>query len=287
MFHISHIAGGAMLHRFYEDLAGFLKEHRMLAVATVIGTEDSTPRETAAKMIVFPDGTIHGTIGGGGLEQKVIEDALGAMKSGDSFTKSYNLKGRDEGGFGPICGGTASVYVEVIRSPGTILLCGGGHVAKAMAPIATALDMNLIVVDEREEYASKDRFPGAMNVVRAAPSDPKIRELVTPSTHIVILTHSHEHDKETLKNLVSTEAAYIGMIGSTKKVTAILRELIAEGVSEKDLNRVYSPIGLDIGAETPPEIAVSILSEIIHVRRKGSPSPVSVKITPLVGAKKK
>lgn len=276
-----------MLHRFYEDLAGFLKAHQTLAVATVIGTEDSTPRETAAKMIVFPDGTIHGTIGGGGLEQKVIEDAVDAMKGGDSFTKTYNLRGRGEGGFGPICGGTASVYVEVIRSTETLLLCGGGHIAKAMAPIAAALDMNLIVVDEREEYASKERFPGAMNVVRTVPADPKLRELVTPSTYVVILTHSHEHDKETLKNLVSTEAAYIGMIGSTKKVTSILEALSAEGVSDEELNRVYSPIGLDIGAETPAEIAVSILSEIIHVRRKGSSSPCSVKITPLAGVRKK
>lgn len=276
-----------MLHRFYEDLAGFLKEHRVLAVATVIETEGSTPRETAAKIIVFSDGTIHGTIGGGGLEQKVIEDALDAMKSGESFTRTYNLKGREEGGFGPICGGTASVYVEVIRSPETILLCGGGHVAKALAPIATALDMNLIVVDEREAYASKERFPGAMNIMRAAPSNPKLRELVTPSTYVVILTHSHEHDKETLKNLISTDAAYIGMIGSTKKVTAIFEALSAEGVPEKDLNRVYSPIGLDIGAETPTEIAVSILSEIIHVRRRGSPCPISSKLTPFKGAKKK
>lgn len=280
-------AGCEMLHRFYEELAGFLKEHRTLAVATVVGTEDSTPRETAAKMIVFPDGTSHGTIGGGGLERKVIEDAMDAIRSGGSFTRTYNLKGRDEGGFGPICGGTASVYVEVIRSPETILLCGGGHVAQAVAQVAAALDMNLVVVDEREEYASKVRFPGAMNVVRAAPADPKLRELVTPSTYIVILTHSHEHDRETLKNLIYTEAAYIGMIGSTKKVTSILEELSAEGVPEKDLGRVYSPVGLDIGAETPAEIAVSILSEIIHLRRKGSPSPVSMKITPLKGARKR
>ncbi|UCF06276.1 MAG: XdhC family protein [bacterium] len=268
-----------MFHKFYQDLAGFLKEHGTLAVATVIETEDSTPRETAAKMIVFPDGSIYGTIGGGGLEQKVIEDALEAMESGESFTKRYNLKSTDEGGFGPICGGTPSVYVEVIRSPETILLCGGGHIAKALAPMATALDMNLIVVDERTEYASKERFPGAMKIVRTAPSDPELKHLVTPSTYIVILTHSHEHDKDALKNLVSTDAAYIGMIGSKKKVTTIMRELEGEGVSAEALDRVFSPIGLDIGAETPAELAVSILSEIIHVKRKGSSSPISMRMT--------
>jgi xanthine dehydrogenase accessory factor len=275
-----------MLHSFYEDLARLLEEHQTLAVATVIGTEDSTPRKTAAKMVVFPDGTIRGTIGGGDLEQTVIEDALDAMRNGDSFTKTYNLKGEEEGGFGPICGGMASVYVEVIRSRETILLCGGGHIASAIAHMASILDMNIIVVDERNEYASKERFPQAMNVVQAGPADPKLRELVTPSTYVVILTHSHEHDKDVLKNLISTDAAYVGMIGSKKKVTAILEALSAEGVSDEELGRVHSPIGLDIGAETPAEIAVSILSEIVHMRRKGAPSPVSSKITPLEGAKR-
>ena len=274
-----------MHHSFYEDLARFLKEHQTLAVATVIGTEDSTPRETSAKMIVFPDGTIRGSIGGGGLERQVIEDAVDAIKNGDSFTKTYNLKGEDKGGFGPICGGMASIYVEVIRSPETILLCGGGHIASAVAHMAAVLDMNIIVVDEREEYASKERFPGVMNVVHAGPADPKLKELVTPSTYVVILTHSHEHDKDTLKNLISTDAAYVGMIGSKKKVTAIMEALKAEGVSDEELDRVHSPIGLDIGAETPAEIAISILSEIIHVRRKGASSPISEKITPLAGAK--
>jgi xanthine dehydrogenase accessory factor len=276
-----------MFHKFYRDLVGFLKEHGTLAVATVVETEDSTPRETSAKMIVFPDGSIYGTIGGGGLEQKVIEDALEAMGSGESFTRRYNLKGTDEGGFGPICGGTPTVYVEVIRAPETILLCGGGHIAKALAPMATALDMNLIVVDERAEFVSKERFPGAMKVVRAAPSDPGLKRLVTPSTYVVILTHSHEHDKETLRNLVSTDAAYIGMIGSKKKVATIMRELGEEGVPAEELERVFSPIGLDIGAETPAEIAVSIISEIIHVKRKGTSSPISVKTISLEEANRK
>jgi xanthine dehydrogenase accessory factor len=273
-----------MLHSFYEDLARFLREHQTLAVATVVGTEGSSPRETAAKMIVFPDGTIHGTIGGGDLEQMVIDEAVNAIRTGDSFTKTYNLKGEDEGGFGPICGGEATIYVEVIRSPETLLICGGGHIALAMSRMAAELDMNIIVVDEREEFASRERFPGAMDVIRAVPSDPKIRKLITPSTYVVILTHSHEHDKDTLKNLLSAGAAYIGMIGSKDKVTTIMNALQAEGVDAAELDNVHSPIGLDIGAETPPEIAISILSEIIHVRRKGVPSPVSEKITPLARA---
>ncbi|MCK4237002.1 MAG: XdhC family protein, partial [Candidatus Krumholzibacteria bacterium] len=229
---------------------------------------------------VFPDGGTFGTIGGGGLEKKVIEDAIIAMKNGSSFTRTYNLAGKDKGGFGPICGGEASVHVEIIRSPDTILLCGGGHIAKALAPMVGALGFNLIVVDEREQYASKDRFPQAGKILVARPSDPKIRDLVTPSTYIIILTHSHKSDREALKNIVSTEAAYIGMIGSSKKVNAIMKALKSDGVPAETLGRVHSPVGLDIGAETPEEIAISILSEIIHVKRKGPLSPISMRMAP-------
>jgi xanthine dehydrogenase accessory factor len=126
-----------------------------------------------------------------------------------------------------------------------------------------------------------------MDVIRARPDDPKLRELVTPSTYVVILTHSHEHDKDTLKNLLSAGAAYIGMIGSKDKVTTIMKELLSEGVSARELDRVHSPIGLDIGAETPAEIALSILSEIVHVRRKGDSSPCSERETSRAGANTK
>jgi xanthine dehydrogenase accessory factor len=276
-----------MTHSFYEKLAELLKEHPTLAVATVIETEGSSPRDTAAKMIVFPDGSIYGSVGGGALEQCVIADATCALKDGDSFTKTYELGDEGTGGIGQICGGTTSVYVDIIRAPDTVLLCGGGHIAQALAPMAAALGMNLIVVDERDEFASRERFPWAVKVLHAKLSDPTLQDLVTPSTYVVIFTHSHELDKEALRNFASTEAAYVGMIGSTKKVTTIMRDLKAEGVPAKTLNRVYSPIGLDIGAETPAEIAISILSEIIHVKRKGSPSPVSMKMVPPAGAKKK
>lgn len=275
------------MHRFYEGLSKFLKEHPTLAIATVIETKGSAPRETAAKMIVFPDGGTYGTIGGGTLERQVTGDALKALKSGKSITKTYTLKGKTKGGIGQLCGGASSVFIEVIKSPDTILLCGGGHIAKAMAPMVTLLGMNLIIVDERREFATNERFPGASEVLHTTPSDPNLRDLVTPSTYVVIFTHSHKQDKEALRNLVSTEAAYIGMIGSEKKVKTIFKELKAAGVPARALNRVYSPIGLDIGAETPAEIALSILSEIVHVIRKDSSSPSSMRKTSLRGVKKK
>lgn len=236
-------------------------------------------------MIVLPDGTIHGAIGGGGMEKQVIEDALELMKTGGCRSNRYPLNGAQAGE--PICGGEASVFIEVVRAPETLLLCGGGHIAHAVAPMAQILGMNLIVVDERETFASRERFPNALSVINTHPGDPEIRKLVTASTCVVIFTHNHEHDKDALKNLIDTGAAYIGMIGSKTKVKQLMTELAAEGVSAEALDRVYSPVGLDIGAETPAEIAVSILAEIIHVRRTGSASAISMKSNTRSGAAKK
>jgi xanthine dehydrogenase accessory factor len=275
------------MQEFYEKITEFLEEYPTLAVATVTATEGSTPRKSDAKMIVLPGGGTYGTIGGGALEHMVIEDALKAIASGASLSKTYKLDERARGGIGQICGGTTSVFIEVVKGSSTILLCGGGHIAQAMAPMIAALGMNLIVIDDREEIATRERFPTARKVVHAVPSDPDLRRLVTPSTSIVIVTHRHKHDKEALQNFIATDAAYIGMIGSKKKVRATLDELQSEGVPAKALSRVHSPIGLDIGAETPAEIAISILSEIIHVIRKGSTSPGSMKIAPAEDKKKK
>jgi xanthine dehydrogenase accessory factor len=260
-------------------------------------------------MIVLPDGSIRGSIGGGGLERHVIKDALELMKSGGTCSKIYNLAGARTGGkhsktydqagspsdgshsktgapedsradgVGPICGGEATVFIEIVRAPETLLLCGGGHIASAIAPMAHLLGMDLIVVDNREEFATRERFPNALRVINAHPGDPEVQTLVTGSTSIVIFTHNHAYDKNALKNLIDTDAAYIGMIGSTSKVKEVLAGLEAEGVPAEALERVYSPVGLDIGAETPAEIAVSILAEIIHVRRTGSASAISMKST--------
>jgi xanthine dehydrogenase accessory factor len=270
-----------MDHNFYKRLSEFLDTHPKLALATIIDVKGSTPRAAGAKMIVFPDGNIYGSIGGGGLEQKVINDALEAMQTGMSFTKTYKLKGKEKGGLGQLCGGISSVHVEIIKSPDTLLLCGGGHVAHALAPMAQALGMNVCIIDERTQFATKERFPGAAQVLNVPPSDARVREMVTDTTFVVICTHNHEQDKEALMNLVESEAAYIGLIGSVRKVRTTMGELQKSGIPAKALKKVHAPIGLDIGAETPAEIAVSILAEIIHTKRKRTPSNASLKITAL------
>lgn len=211
------------------------------------------------------------------MEKKVIEDAMHALTNGGSGVKNYTLSGTDKGGIGQICGGEATVYIEVVGAPETLLVCGGGHIAEAVAPIAAALGMDLAIVDERAQFASKERFPEARRVLNVHPGDPQVRSLVTSSTYVVIVTHNHEHDTAALENLISAGAPYIGMIGSAKKIKAVFAELEKRGVSPEILAKVHSPVGLDIGAETPTEIAVSIMAEIIHVKRKGSASPISLK----------
>lgn len=275
---ISLCTGGGIIRSFYRQLTDLLEEHPTLAIATITGVKGSAPRHTAAKMIILPDGTIHGAVGGGGLEKRVIEDALELMKTGDSCSRTYNLTGKKSGGIGPICGGEASVFIEILRAPETLLLLGGGHIASAIAPMAQLLGMNFIVIDNRKEFASRERFPQAIDVINTHPGDPEIKNHITASTYVTIFTHNHDHDADALKNLIDSGAAYIGMIGSTEKVKHLMAELAAEGVPAEMLKRVYSPIGLDIGAETPAEIAISILAEIIHVKRTGSASPVSMKL---------
>lgn len=262
---------------FYGRLLDMLDQHHKLAIATVVEVQGSTPREGGAKMMVMPDGSIHGTIGGGRLEKLVTEEALEAMKKGQGFYKEYDLVGEEEGGIGTECGGISKVLVEVISTPDRLLICGGGHVGLALAKMAAVLGMQVWVVDPREEFSDLERYPDGISVVNASPASDEVAELVSSNTYVVILTHEHQLDKKALGRLVDREAAYIGMIGSKRKVRRIMKELEDEGTGKDKLSKVHAPIGLDIAAETPSEIAISILGEIVNTKRKGVASPISMK----------
>jgi xanthine dehydrogenase accessory factor len=262
---------------FYRNLVELLDRYPTLALVTVVETEGSTPREHGAKMLVLPDGRTRGTIGGGGLERLVTEEALEAIRTGRGFFKEYDLVGKDEGGIGSKCGGRSRVMVEVITAPDMMLICGGGHIGHELAMMAGQVGFKVWVIDPREGYATKERYPETVNVMNASPASDEVRDLVTGNTYIVILTHDHVLDKEALRNLVGTDARYIGMIGSRRKVRMVMDELGKEGVDADALARVHAPIGLDIAAETPAEIAISILGEVIHIKRKGVTSQHSMK----------
>jgi xanthine dehydrogenase accessory factor len=263
-----------------EKLADLLRDGRPVAVATVAATKGSAPREGGARMLVFPDGSIEGTVGGGILEKRVIEEALAMMHGGAASRLMHFSLTKD--GVGAACGGEADVLVEVFMKRRKILVVGAGHVGVAVARVAAEAGFFVTVVEDRPEPVGAGKLPPGFRMLAVRPDDPAILGEVDDSTAVVIVTRGHELDHEALRLLASSPAFYVGMIGSRKKTAAVLAKLREEGVAEKMLERVFSPIGLDIGAETPGEIAVAIVSEIIAVLRSGGTPSMSLKGT--VGA---
>ena len=249
----------------YQEIVDIKNRGDDAALATIIYAGGSAPREEGAKMLVRADGSIMGTIGGGNLENNVIEEALGVIKSGRPKHLEYRLKEGDE--VGMICGGDVAVFIEPILYTPTLFICGGGHIGLALAKIGKIVGYRIVIIDDRPEFASKERFPEAEETIVDNPGSAFSRLEVDRSGYIAIVTHGHKDDEAALEGALGTGACYIGMIGSRSKVKAVFSHLIAKGFSRERLDRVHSPIGLDINAQTPEEIAVSIMAEIIAVRR--------------------
>lgn len=251
---------------FFERLTELLSEGRTVAVASIVSTSGSTPQRSGAKMIVTREGDAHFTIGGGGLEAAVLADAMEAIKTGKGLVKEYGLSGSGAGSVGMVCGGRATIVIEVISPPQKLLVFGAGHVGLAIIETARDLGFAMMVVDDRPEYLAAGRFPDGV-ATQLATSDysagvPDIDE----STYVVIVTRSHETDLKALKYVLNHSPAYVGMMGSGKKVRATFESLVGDGVSPSALEKVHAPIGLDIGSKTPKEVAISVLAEILKVR---------------------
>jgi xanthine dehydrogenase accessory factor len=261
----------------YRQIAELAESGRAFAVATIVSIKGSAPRDIASKMIILADGTTSGSVGGGGLEKLVTDDAINALVQGRSVLKNYKLDAGHEGGIGMACGGDVDVFIEVHCAPRTLLICGAGHVGQALAHAAVQTGIPVMVVDSRDDFADSTRFPSGVHAVIADPAGETAASLVNDRTYIVVMTHSHESDLAVLRSLLPCGAAYIGMIGSKRKVKTIMGKLKEEGFDEGELSQVHTPIGLDIGAETPEEIAISILAEIIRHYRKGDTSPESMR----------
>jgi xanthine dehydrogenase accessory factor len=259
------------MEEFYRAFREALEKGHPFAVATVVRVHASTPRESGAKMGVRPDGTIFGTIGGGELEELVKADALEVIRTRNSILKNYSLTPLNGGGIGTECGGEAEIFIEPVGFGSKLLIFGAGHIAEALYKIASVLGMGIEIVDERPEYARVERFPGA--IVRCAEiSELDAEGLITPDTYAIIVTHGHGNDREALKFLLGHGAAYVGMIGSHRKVKVLFDSLAKDGADREELASVYAPIGLNIGAESPQEIALSILSEIVAIQKLGKSS---------------
>lgn len=249
-------------------------------LATLVGAEGSTPRKAGARMLVFPDGSIVGTVGGGTVERLTIPEAVALLKSGSNESKklTYNCgKGGAlrlaETRTGMLCGGKVEVLIEPFQPEFKLVICGGGHIGEKLAALGDALEVPYAVVDSRRAFANRKRFPRAEAVV-CAEFTKGIQSLsITARTAVVIVTFGHRHDDVCLRAALATPAAYIGLIGSRKKAGVLLRRLAKAGFNPKE-KRLHSPVGLDIGSETPAEIALSIMAEIFKERTGGTGRPM-------------
>jgi xanthine dehydrogenase accessory factor len=265
-----------MHEEIFQKANELLSKGETFAIATIVRTEGSTPRKLGAKMIVLKDGSTFGTIGGDCVESGAVAEALEAIKEGKSRTVSMVLEEEEFGGVGMRCGGKAEVYIEVINPTPKLLILGGGHVGAEVAKLGSGLGFSVTVIDPS---VKEENFPKLVKVIPEFIDKGISKVEITPQTYIVIAT-GHKYDEPALRAVINSEAAYIGMIGSKRKAATVYRNLLDEGVPEENLKRVHAPIGLDIGAETPEEIAVSIIAEIVRERRKPEASGKSLKISP-------
>lgn len=252
---------------FYTQLLALMESGEKGVVVTITQVTGSSPRHAGSKMIVRPDGQIYGTIGGGKLEAEAIKEARhilnNGMYNGMIEKKSYNLTKKE----GMLCGGQAEVIFEPFGENEILFIFGAGHIAHALAPLAKQAGFQVTVIDNRPEFAVRDRFQDADKILAGEYPDIIPSLEFSSKSYIVIVTHGHAFDEEILGECVQKPHAYIGMIGSRNKTKTVLKNLEQKGITPELLQTVQSPVGLDIGAETPFEIAISILSQIIAVRR--------------------
>ena len=251
----------------YEEIVKLRREGRRGAVATIVSVRGSIPSFRTAKMLVRDDGSIVGTIGGGCVEADVWQAAREVMEEEKPRTLTFNLNQNPKYDTGLVCGGTLDIFIEPVLPVPVLYLFGAGHVAVNLYKVAHNAGFDVVVVDDRETYANRERFPEAREIHAEDFDQAMARLAPSESAYIVIVTRGHRDDMRVLRWAVQTPARYVGMIGSKRKVIAIYRELEKEGLAPELFDRVHAPVGLDIGAVTPEEIAVAITAELIALRR--------------------
>ena len=250
------------MQEIFNDLKTVIEQGIPAVLCVVTETTGSTPRKAGSKMLVFKDGTIKGTIGGGSVEFQAIQDALKIISCGTPFTKLFHL----ENDLKMHCGGTMQLYFEPIGCLPKLYIFGGGHIGKALAGYATGLGFRPFVFDQREGIFDPWKMPGVET--RTGDFLQTIDSLTFDNnTYIAIVTHKHDFDETVLLACVKREYAYIGMIGSKRKVAEIRKNALENhSIPEAQLERVDMPIGIPFAAETPAEIAISIIAKMIDVK---------------------
>jgi xanthine dehydrogenase accessory factor len=253
----------------YEALLTVQEQGEVSALATVVNVQGSVPRHEGSKMLVRKDGSIVGTVGGGAMEALVVKEALAAMQDGKTRMSSYALNDFAAGDPG-ICGGTVQVFIEPVGTTPTLLVIGGGHVGKALAEVGKWSGYRVVLSDDREAYCNPQYVAGLDGYIICKPSQITERMEITPQTYIAAVTRGLPIDQDLIPVLLQSRAAYIGLIGSQRRWALTVKTLKEErGITDEQLERIYAPIGLELQAETPQEIAISIMAQIIMVRRGG------------------
>jgi xanthine dehydrogenase accessory factor len=262
------------MREFHETLLRILAEGGAVATAVIVRTSGSTPRGVGARMIVPAEAEPLFTLGGGAFEAEVIRDAREAVARREPLLKTYSLADRGSDGAGQECGGSATVFIEPHGAQEKLWIYGGGHVGRALAAASRGLGFEVTVFEDRAGHAEAAKIPGATAVVR---TDEGYRERVPApgtDTYCVVLTRSHRTDRNALRAALGGSARWVGMIGSARKRLAVFKELREEdGIAEARLAEVETPVGIPIGAETPEEIAISILARIVQLRRAAPRGP--------------
>jgi len=253
----------------FEEIVRMRKAGMRGALATIVHTNGSIPSYESSRMLVRDDGSIVGTIGGGCVEADVWAAAKEVMERESPRKMVFTLNNEASYDNGLICGGTLEVFVEPILPQPVAYIFGGGHISMALAKSASAAGFGIVVIDDREQFANKERFPMAQELYTSY-EDAFARLLPNAASYLVIVTRGHRDDMRVLAWAVRTQARYIGMIGSKRKVISVNQALEKEGYAPEEFSRVYAPMGLEIGALSPEEIAISITAELVAVRRNWS-----------------
>jgi len=266
--------------RITQEMLSALGRGELIALATVVQVRGSAPRHAGARMIVWPDGHIYGTVGGGTLEEKIVADSVEALQASHGKLDKYILSTDGNPESLGYCGGEVMVHIEILEPAPLLVMIGAGHIGAVLADMAPLVGMRVAIVDDRKEFLDRDRYPSEVQLLhvpyeRHGETLDPIPLTMTPATYVIVATWGW--DLPALEQVLGQEQlpAYVCLIGSKTKWRVIREMLAAKGVPEERLNAVHAPGGLDIGAETPGEIAVSILAEMMAVRRSASGQPLS------------
>ncbi len=262
-----------------EEAVRLRREGRKCALATIVEVNGSIPSYESARILVRDDGSMTGTIGGGCVEAEVYNAAREVLESEKPRRLKFNL-GQDAAyDNGLICGGQLEVFIEPLIPQPRAFIFGAGHISKSLAAVLSLSGFEVEVIDDRESFANRERFPDVAAVHAGEYEEIFPQLTIHDSSYIVIVTRGHRDDMRVLRWAVSTPARYVAMIGSKRKVIAVVKELEKEGLPAESFGKLHAPMGLDIGAITPEEIAVSVAAEMIAVRRASASNWESVSMS--------